>query len=197
MYLYKCKSVNTNIPWHQICLFSFIFVFTQQTSQKLKGYVFFVLSNMARGHWKRFQEYFGQCRCDMQIAAQTKKIGKAIALSPHLLPRFVLTLSYLLMTSLNFGSRYLSAAILLQQDVMALIEGSETKNSACALSTVTGIPLVYLHGDKKYKNTVQMMVGHKAYARASLDIISRFNWEKVTLVFEGKMFKYWSLIFFL
>ena len=90
---------------------------------------------------------------------------------------------------LNFGSRYLSAAILLQQNVIALIEGSETKNSACALSTVTGIPLVCLHGDKKCKKTVQMMVGHKAYARASLDIISRFKWEKVTLVFEGTKFK--------
>ena len=98
-------------------------------------------------------------------------------------------LTYLLLTSLNFGLRYLSAAILLQQNVIALIEGSETKNSACTLSTVTGIPLVCLHGDKKCKKTVQMMVGHKAYARASLDIISRFKWEKVTLVFEGTKFK--------
>ena len=135
-----------------------------------------------------------------------KETGKGIVLSPHLLPLFVLTLSYLLsfllslsyllMISLNFGSRYLSAAILLQQNVVALIEGSETKNSACALSTVTGIPLIYLHGDKNCKKTVQMLVGHKAYARASLDIISRFNWEKVTLLFEGKMFKTWSLSFF-
>lgn len=199
-YTHKCKSANTNIPWHQICLFSFLFVYkamcamslswsirvqcTQQTSQKLRAYVSFVLSNMARRYWKCFQDYFGQCRCDMQIAPETKKL---------VIPRFLLTLSYLLtyllLTSLNFGLRCLSAAILLQQNVIALIEGSETKNSACALSTVTGIPLVCLHGDKKCKKTVQMMVGHKAYARASLDIISRFKWEKVTLVFEGTKFK--------
>ena len=149
---------------------------------------------------KAFSRIFWTMSMWYADSRSNKKIGKAIALSPYLLPRFVLTLSYLLtyllMTSLNFGSRYLSAAILLQQNVIALIAGSETKNSACALSTVTGIPLVCLHGDKKCKKTVQMMVGHKAYARASLDIINRFNWEKVTLVFEGTMFKYWSLIFF-
>ncbi|CAH3015261.1 unnamed protein product, partial [Porites evermanni] len=110
-----------------------------------------------------------------------KAINSAIAKTSNLRNVTIVVRRFTISKDTNLVDQ---AAILLQQNVVALIEGSETKNSACALSTVTGIPLIYLHGDKNCKKTVQMLVGHKAYARASLDIISRFNWEKVTLLFE-------------
>ena len=84
-----------------------------------------------------------------------------------------------------------------QQNVIALIEGSHTKTSACALSTVTGIPLIHLHGDRtpldQCEKAVQMSVGYRDYAHASLDILNSFQWKKTALVYDGKMFSLFVL----
>lgn len=94
---------------------------------------------------------------------------------------------------------FFSASIFLQENVVVLIEGSQSKTSACALSTVTGIPLIRLHGDKRpfdqCQKAVQMSAGYKDYAHASLDIINKYQWKKVALVFDGKTF-YLQLIEF-
>ena len=83
-----------------------------------------------------------------------------------------------------------SASVFLQQNVVALIEGSNSKISACALSTVTGIPLIRLHGNSRpldqCEHAVQMSAGYKAYANATLDILNTFQWTKIALVFDGK-----------
>jgi len=85
---------------------------------------------------------------------------------------------------------FTSASAFLQQNVIALIEGRHTKTSACVLSTVTGIPLIRLHGDRtlpdQSEKAVQMSAGYKDYAHASLDLLNSFQWKKIALVFEGK-----------
>lgn len=84
----------------------------------------------------------------------------------------------------------LSASTLLQQNVIALIEGSLTKTSAWALSSVTGIPLIRLNGNNKpydqHEHAVQMSAGYKYYAHATLDILKTLGLKKIALVFEGK-----------
>lgn len=71
-----------------------------------------------------------------------------------------------------------------------LIEGSNTKTSACALSTVTGIPLIRLHGDSRSfdqcEKAIQMSAGYRDYAHADLDILNTFGWKNIVLVFDGK-----------
>lgn len=71
-----------------------------------------------------------------------------------------------------------------------LIEGSDTKTSACALSTVTGIPLIRLHGERRSfdqcQNAIQMSAGYKEYAHATLAILNKFKWKRIVLVFDGK-----------
>ena len=83
-----------------------------------------------------------------------------------------------------------SASVFLQQNVVALIEGSHTTTSACALSTVTGIPLIRLHGNNgpfdQCQKAVQMSAGYKDYAHATLDILGTFQGERIALVFDGK-----------
>ncbi|KAJ7337781.1 hypothetical protein OS493_007937 [Desmophyllum pertusum] len=83
---------------------------------------------------------------------------------------------------------YKQASLLLQQNVVALIEGSHTKTSACALSTVTGIPLIRLHGDSRpfdqCQKAIQMSPGYRDYAHATLDILNTFHWENIVLVFD-------------
>ncbi|KAJ7337780.1 Glutamate receptor ionotropic, delta-1 [Desmophyllum pertusum] len=84
---------------------------------------------------------------------------------------------------------FTQASLLLQQNVVALIEGSHTKTSACALSTVTGIPLICLHGDSRpfdlqCENAIQMSAGYRDYAHATLDILNTFGWENVVLIFD-------------
>ena len=78
-----------------------------------------------------------------------------------------------------------------QQNVIALIDGSYAKIPACALSTVTGIPLLRLHGDSMSMNgcekAVQMSAGYRDYTHATLDILNTFHWEKIALVFDGKL----------
>lgn len=82
------------------------------------------------------------------------------------------------------------ASLFLQQNVVALIEGSHTQMSACTLSTVTGIPLIRLHGNNEAfvqcQHALQMSASYKTYSHATLDILNTFQWIKMALVFDGK-----------
>ncbi|XP_078383344.1 glutamate receptor ionotropic, kainate 2-like [Oculina patagonica] len=83
------------------------------------------------------------------------------------------------------------ASLLLQQNVVALVEGSQTNTSACALSEATGIPLIRLHGDSgpfdQCVKAIQMSAGYKDYAHATLDILNMFGWKNIVLlVDEGR-----------
>ena len=90
----------------------------------------------------------------------------------------------------NNNNNLFPASVFLQQNVAALIEGSHTTTSACALSTVTGIPLIRLHGNNgpfdQCQKAVQMSAGYRDYAHATLDILGTFQWERIALVFDGK-----------
>ena len=85
-----------------------------------------------------------------------------------------------------------SASPFHQQNFFALIEGSHTNAYACVLSTVTGIPLVRLYGNKRpldqCDKAVQMSVGYRDYAHATLDIVNKFQWQKVASIYDGKPF---------
>ncbi|XP_074626587.1 glutamate receptor ionotropic, kainate 3-like isoform X2 [Acropora palmata] len=80
------------------------------------------------------------------------------------------------------------ASVFHRQNVFALIEGSHTKAYACALSTVTGIPLVRLYRNKKpfdqCDKAVQMSAGYRDYAHATLDIVNEFQWKRVASVYD-------------
>lgn len=84
----------------------------------------------------------------------------------------------------------LSASKLLKQNVIALIEGSNPKISACVLSTVTSIPLIRLHGYSRpfeqCEQAIKMPAEYSDHAHATLDIIYTFRWGKIALVFDGK-----------
>lgn len=71
-----------------------------------------------------------------------------------------------------------------------LITGANTQTPACALSTVTGIPLIRLRGDRRSleycKKTIQFSPGYRDYGHASLDILNSFGWKTIALVFDGK-----------
>ena len=71
-----------------------------------------------------------------------------------------------------------------------LIEGGNTKTQACALSTVTGIPLIRLHGDSRSyeqcEKAIQMSAGYRDYGHAALEILNTFGWKTIALVFDGK-----------
>ena len=71
-----------------------------------------------------------------------------------------------------------------------LIEGSNTKTSTCVLSTVTGIPLIRLHGERRSfdqcEKAIHMSPGYKEYAQATFDILDTFGWKNIVLVFDGK-----------
>ena len=89
-----------------------------------------------------------------------------------------------------------TATWFLTQNVLCLVEGGYATTQACAaaLSTVTGIPLIRLHGNsqpfERCEKTLQLSASYKAYAHASLDILSTFHWTKVALVFDGKSSSY-------
>ena len=77
------------------------------------------------------------------------------------------------------------------EDVIALIEGSHINTSdTCALSAVTGIPIISLSTDTRpaneCKKSVQMHPGYKTYARATIDILNTFQWKKIALLYDGK-----------
>jgi len=63
--------------------------------------------------------------------------------------------------------------------------------SACALSSVTGIPLIRLHGDSRSfgqcEKAIQMSAGYKEYAYATLAILNTFGWKNIALVYDGKV----------
>ena len=84
----------------------------------------------------------------------------------------------------------LSASAVIQQNVTVLFEGSRTETPACAVSKITGIPLIRLYGDSRpfeqCEKAVQMSAGYRDFAHASLDIINTFRWKKIALVFDGK-----------
>ena len=83
-----------------------------------------------------------------------------------------------------------SASAFIAQNVAVLIEGSNTKIHACELSKITGIPLIRLYEDNRpfeqCGKAVTMAADYKYYAYASLDILSKFQWQKIALVFDGK-----------
>ena len=85
---------------------------------------------------------------------------------------------------------FISASALLDQNAIVLIEGSSTRTSACVLSSVTGIPLIRLHGDitsfDQCEEAIQMSAGYKEYARATLAILNTFGWKSIALVYDGK-----------
>ena len=67
---------------------------------------------------------------------------------------------------------------------------SHTKIPACALATITNIPLVHLHGNNlaldRCAKAIQLSADYKDYAHASLDIINTFHWKNIALVADGK-----------
>ena len=82
-----------------------------------------------------------------------------------------------------------------QEDVIVLIEGSHINTSdTCALSAVTGIPVISLSRDTRpineCKKSVQMHPGYKTYAHATLDIVNTFQWKKLALLYDGKNLSY-------
>ncbi|KAL9962102.1 hypothetical protein ACROYT_G031174 [Oculina patagonica] len=80
------------------------------------------------------------------------------------------------------------ASLFLQQNVIALVEGSQTKTSACALSEVTGIPLIRLHGNSRpldqCEKAIQMSAGYRDYAHATLYILNMFGWKNILLIID-------------
>ena len=70
------------------------------------------------------------------------------------------------------------------------MEGSRTKIPACALATITKIPLIHLHGNNptldRCEKAIQLSADFKDYAHASLDIINTFHWKRVAMVADGK-----------
>ena len=83
-----------------------------------------------------------------------------------------------------------SASVFHQKNFFALIEGSHTKSYACALSAVSGIPLVRLYGNKRpfdqCDKAVQMSAGYRDYAHATLDIVNEFQWKRAVSIYDGK-----------
>jgi len=92
--------------------------------------------------------------------------------------------------NISFDLIFISASLLLDENVFVLIEGSNTKACSCALSEVTGIPLIRLHGDSRPSDqcdkTIQMSTGYRDYAHATLAILNTFHWESITLAYDGK-----------
>ena len=90
----------------------------------------------------------------------------------------------------NFWFKYIPASSFLDQNILVLIEGGNTKTHACALSTVTGVPLIRLHGDSRAyeqcEKAIQMSAGYRDYGHAALDILNTFGWKTIALVFDGK-----------
>nr|XP_058964192.1 glutamate receptor 2-like [Pocillopora verrucosa] len=79
------------------------------------------------------------------------------------------------------------ASLLRDENVIALVEGSEDKISTCALSTVTGIPLIRLHDNKvsdQCEKVIQMSAGYKDIATATLALINMFHWESIAVLFD-------------
>ena len=82
--------------------------------------------------------------------------------------------------------------MLVEEDVIAMIEGSHINTSdACALSVVTGIPVISLRRDTRpftdgCLRTLQIQAGYRTYAHATLGILNTFQWKNIALLYEGK-----------
>ena len=105
---------------------------------------------------------------------------------------------FTLNNNINFNSRVsqlqiitISASLFLQENVVALIEGTLAKTSACTLSEVTGIPLIRLRGDigplDQCEKAIQMSAGYRDYAHATLDVLNELGWKNVVLIIDGKL----------
>ena len=86
----------------------------------------------------------------------------------------------------------ISASLFLQENVVALIEGTLAKTFACPLSEVTGIPLIRLRGDigplDQCEKAIQISAGYRDYAHATLDVINELGWKNVVLIIiDGKL----------
>ena len=82
------------------------------------------------------------------------------------------------------------ASELFQYNVIALVEGSHTKIPACALATITNIPLIHLRANypslDRCGKAIHLSADFKDYAHASLDIINTFQWKNIAMVADGK-----------
>ena len=83
-------------------------------------------------------------------------------------------------------------AALLQQDVVALIDGHHSSDSACVLSMFTEIPLIRLHGNRDHWSQcehvgVTLSANYESYARATVQLLKTFHWSKVVILYEGKI----------
>ena len=100
--------------------------------------------------------------------------------------------------STSFDPIFVSASALVDQNVVALIEGSLANSFACTLSEVTGIPLIRLHGDSspfdQCEKAIQMSAGYRDYAHATLDILNTFHWKNIAVVFDGKHSSFMSFL---
>ena len=93
---------------------------------------------------------------------------------------------------MSFVITFIPASSFLDQNILVLITGANKQTPACALSTVTGIPLIRLHGNRRSlehcKKSVQFSPGYRDYGHAFLDILNSFGWKTIALVFDGKDF---------
>ncbi len=95
---------------------------------------------------------------------------------------------------------FISASAFRDHNVVALIEGSDRKTSACALSSVADIPLIRFHGDSRpsdqCEKAIQMSSDFRDFVYATLDILDTFGWTldildtfgwtNIAVVFDGK-----------
>ncbi|XP_020619406.1 uncharacterized protein LOC110057163 [Orbicella faveolata] len=92
-------------------------------------------------------------------------------------------------TSADNTNLFDTASALLDHNTIVLIEGSNTKMSACTLSSVTGIPLIRFHGDSRSfdqcEKAIQMSAGYKEYALATRAILNTFGWKNIALVYDA------------
>ncbi|PFX17107.1 Glutamate receptor ionotropic, kainate 3, partial [Stylophora pistillata] len=74
--------------------------------------------------------------------------------------------------------------------VITLIEGGVATTSACALSTMTGIPVIRLYGNisplDQCEKEIRMSAGYRDYAQATLDILKKYGWKNIVLVYEER-----------
>ncbi|XP_044180944.1 glutamate receptor 2-like [Acropora millepora] len=84
------------------------------------------------------------------------------------------------------------ASELLRHNVILLVGGSLTKIPACALATITKIPLIHLHSNyptlDRCVKAIQFSPDFKDYARALLDIINTFQWKNIAMVSDEGRF---------
>lgn len=84
------------------------------------------------------------------------------------------------------------ATNLLKSDVIAMIDFSSLPHNTCALSSVTKIPLLRIHGSKDYMmkdvcdQVITMSADYTSYAHATIQILDTFQWKKIAFMFQRK-----------